>query len=274
MAAPDLRAAVRHGAAHLEKMAVELEHLEHGGHAGGNRYADLQHRFEVLGGYTLDQRVDEALSRPRLRPRRVAAPADGAVRRPADPRGPRAPGGREPGPADARRAHEPPRHQRDRVAGGAPPAALRGAARRLPRPRLPGRDGDPRLGAAGPPPHRVPRRLLRLPPPARGARPARREGRRVPVGRRWSARWSWSSATAASASTPRCTSTRRASRSSRRTGSRRRASPPARCASTGTRSRAGRSGPASSSCGWTTSPWATCRAAGRSTRTAPRRRSP
>ncbi len=62
MAAPDLRAAVRHGAAHLEKMAAELEHLEHGGHAGGNRYADLQHRFEVLGGYTLDQRVDEALS--------------------------------------------------------------------------------------------------------------------------------------------------------------------------------------------------------------------
>ena len=62
MAAPDLRAAVRHGAAHLEKMAVELEHLEHGGHAGGNRYADLQHRFEILGGYTLDQRVDEALS--------------------------------------------------------------------------------------------------------------------------------------------------------------------------------------------------------------------
>ena len=62
MAAPDLRAAVRHGAAHLEKMAAELEHLEHGGHAAGNRYADLQHRFEVLGGYTLDQRVDESLS--------------------------------------------------------------------------------------------------------------------------------------------------------------------------------------------------------------------
>ncbi len=62
MAAPDLRAAVRHGAAHLETMAVELEQLEHGGHAGGNRYADLQHRFDVLGGYTLDQRVDEALS--------------------------------------------------------------------------------------------------------------------------------------------------------------------------------------------------------------------
>ncbi len=62
MAAPDLRAAIRNGAAHLEKMAVELERLEHDGHAAGARYADLQHRFDILGGYTLDQRVDEALS--------------------------------------------------------------------------------------------------------------------------------------------------------------------------------------------------------------------
>ena len=62
MTAPDLRAAVRHGAAHLEQMAEQLEALEHSGHAAGNVYSDLQHRFEILGGYTLDQRVDEALS--------------------------------------------------------------------------------------------------------------------------------------------------------------------------------------------------------------------
>ncbi len=62
MTAPDLRAAVRHGAAHLERMAEELERLEHGGHAAGDDYSELQHRFEILGGYTLDQRVDEALS--------------------------------------------------------------------------------------------------------------------------------------------------------------------------------------------------------------------
>jgi len=62
MAAPDLRAAIRHGADHLERMAVELERLERGGHAAGADYADLQHRFDILGGYTLDQRVDEALS--------------------------------------------------------------------------------------------------------------------------------------------------------------------------------------------------------------------
>jgi len=62
MAAPDLRAAVRHGAAHLERMCAELAQLEHDGKAGGTPYAELQHRFDILGGYTLDQRVDEALS--------------------------------------------------------------------------------------------------------------------------------------------------------------------------------------------------------------------
>jgi ATP-binding cassette, subfamily F, member 3 len=62
MAAPDLRSAVRQGAAHLERMGEELGRLEHGGHAAGAAYAELQHRFEVLGGYTLDQRVDAALS--------------------------------------------------------------------------------------------------------------------------------------------------------------------------------------------------------------------
>ncbi len=62
MTATDLRSAVRHGAAHLERMAEQLAALEHGGHAAGPEYEELQHRFEILGGYTLDQRVDEALS--------------------------------------------------------------------------------------------------------------------------------------------------------------------------------------------------------------------
>ncbi|MEZ0239596.1 MAG: ABC-F family ATP-binding cassette domain-containing protein, partial [Chloroflexota bacterium] len=62
MTSPDVRTAVRHGAAPLERMAAELEQLEHAGHAGEPTYAELQHRFETLGGYTLDQRVDEALS--------------------------------------------------------------------------------------------------------------------------------------------------------------------------------------------------------------------
>jgi ATP-binding cassette subfamily F protein 3 len=62
MAAPDVRTAVRHGAAHLERMAEELAHLETAGRVAEPHYAELQHRFEILGGYTLDQRVDAALS--------------------------------------------------------------------------------------------------------------------------------------------------------------------------------------------------------------------
>ena len=61
MGAPDVRTAVRHGAAPLEAMAVELEALEHAHRSTEPEYEVLQHRFETLGGYTLDQRVDEAL---------------------------------------------------------------------------------------------------------------------------------------------------------------------------------------------------------------------
>jgi ATP-binding cassette subfamily F protein 3 len=62
MAAPDLRAAVRHGGARLEAMAEQLAVLERDGRVQEAGYANLQHEFDVLGGYTLDQRVDEALS--------------------------------------------------------------------------------------------------------------------------------------------------------------------------------------------------------------------
>ncbi len=62
MSSPDLRMAVRHGAGDLEAMEVRLATLESAHRAAEPVYAELQHRFEVLGGYTLDQRVDEALS--------------------------------------------------------------------------------------------------------------------------------------------------------------------------------------------------------------------
>jgi ATP-binding cassette subfamily F protein 3 len=62
MAAPDLRTAVRTGAAHLDAMADDLAAYERDGRVGESAYADLQHRFEVLGGYTLDQRVEATLS--------------------------------------------------------------------------------------------------------------------------------------------------------------------------------------------------------------------
>ena len=62
MAAPDLRGAVRAGAVHLERMAERLAALETSGHVTDPEYAELQHEFEVLGGYTLDLRIDAALS--------------------------------------------------------------------------------------------------------------------------------------------------------------------------------------------------------------------
>jgi ATP-binding cassette subfamily F protein 3 len=62
MAAADLRDAVRTGAAHLDRMADALAAYERDGRVADPRYAALQHEYEVLGGYTLDQRVDSALS--------------------------------------------------------------------------------------------------------------------------------------------------------------------------------------------------------------------
>jgi ATP-binding cassette subfamily F protein 3 len=62
MASPDLRTAVRTGAVHLDRMAERLAAFEHDGRVTDRAYAELQHEFELLGGYTLDQRVDTALS--------------------------------------------------------------------------------------------------------------------------------------------------------------------------------------------------------------------
>ncbi|HEX5014257.1 MAG TPA: ABC-F family ATP-binding cassette domain-containing protein [Candidatus Limnocylindrales bacterium] len=62
MAAPDLRAAVRAGAAHLDVIAARLATYEREARVEHPDYADLQHEFDILGGYTIDQRVDEALS--------------------------------------------------------------------------------------------------------------------------------------------------------------------------------------------------------------------
>ncbi len=62
MASTDLRQAVRTGAAHLERMAERLAVMERDGRVTEPGYAELVHEYEVLGGYTLDQRVDTALS--------------------------------------------------------------------------------------------------------------------------------------------------------------------------------------------------------------------
>ena len=57
-----LRIAVRGGAEHLERMELELRRLEQDHRVTEPAYEALQHEFEVMGGYTLDQRVDETLS--------------------------------------------------------------------------------------------------------------------------------------------------------------------------------------------------------------------
>ncbi len=62
MAAPDLRTAVRSAAAELLDLGARLRELEQAHRVEEILYAELQHRFEILGGYTLDQRIDETLS--------------------------------------------------------------------------------------------------------------------------------------------------------------------------------------------------------------------
>ncbi len=59
---PDLRTAVRTAAADLLELGQRLRELEVAHEVEGPAYADLQHQFEILGGYTLDQRIDETLS--------------------------------------------------------------------------------------------------------------------------------------------------------------------------------------------------------------------
>ena len=63
-AAPTLRAAVRDGARQLEQMERRLHELETAGPAGveSAEYATLRETFEAHGGYSLDVRVDAALS--------------------------------------------------------------------------------------------------------------------------------------------------------------------------------------------------------------------
>ena len=62
MASPDLRTAVRSAAGDLLELGARLRELEHAHQVEEPLYAELQHRFEILGGYTLDQRIDETLS--------------------------------------------------------------------------------------------------------------------------------------------------------------------------------------------------------------------
>ncbi|HEX7490678.1 MAG TPA: ABC-F family ATP-binding cassette domain-containing protein [Candidatus Limnocylindrales bacterium] len=60
--AASLRLAVRSGAARLEELERTLRRLEHDGRVTEPQYETLQHEFEVKDGYSLDLRVESALS--------------------------------------------------------------------------------------------------------------------------------------------------------------------------------------------------------------------
>ncbi|HEX7590680.1 MAG TPA: ABC-F family ATP-binding cassette domain-containing protein [Candidatus Limnocylindrales bacterium] len=60
--AASLRLAVRSGATRLEELERTLRRLEHDGLVTEPEYERLQHEFEVKDGYSLDQRVEAALS--------------------------------------------------------------------------------------------------------------------------------------------------------------------------------------------------------------------
>ncbi len=178
MASPNLRMAVRTGAAHLDRMAEELAAFERDGRVTEPAYADLQHRFELLGGYTLDQRVDSALSGLGFARDEWAKPptalSGGEQTRAslarlviADP--------------DLLMLDEPTNHlDLDALEWLEEHLRRRAglAAGRLARPGVPGRHGHPGLGTARPSPDRVPWRLQLVPPPARGARRPDGQGRR------------------------------------------------------------------------------------------------
>jgi ATP-binding cassette subfamily F protein 3 len=57
-----LKQAVRTGAKRLEELERTLRQLEHDGRVTEPEYEQIQHEFEVKDGYSLDQRVEEALS--------------------------------------------------------------------------------------------------------------------------------------------------------------------------------------------------------------------
>ena len=62
ISSPTLRQAVRRGAARLEELEKTLRRLEHDGRVEEPEYEHAQHEFDVRDGYSLDQRVEAALS--------------------------------------------------------------------------------------------------------------------------------------------------------------------------------------------------------------------
>ena len=82
-------------------------------------------------------------------------------------------------PAAARRADQPPRHRRDRLAGRLPEGLAGRAGLRHPRPPLPARAGHAHRRDRPRPGHQLARRLRQLPAPPRGAPERRGAGERA-----------------------------------------------------------------------------------------------
>ena len=128
MASTDLRSAVRTGRP-TDQMALELAAMERDHQVTEPAYAELQHRFDVLGGYTLTSGSlgpvgagfgkGESIGRP---------PPCPVASRPA-PRRLWSPPHADPDLLLARRGDQPPRSRRPRVARRAPPPAPRAPPR-------------------------------------------------------------------------------------------------------------------------------------------------
>ena len=65
----------------LEELERTLRRLEHEGRVTEPEYETLQHEFAVKDGYSLDQRVEAALSGLGFERGRVGSAADGTLRR-------------------------------------------------------------------------------------------------------------------------------------------------------------------------------------------------
>ncbi len=110
-------------------------------------YGEAQARFEALGGWALEARLDEARRRLGIEHLDRGHPAGPRLRRRGRPLPARLRPARRPDRAAARRAHQPPRRRRPRLARRVAGRLHRHAADGLARPRVPGCDGRPRPGA-------------------------------------------------------------------------------------------------------------------------------
>ena len=127
--------------AQLERLAADMAGPE-ADPALLDRYGEVQHRFEALGGYRLEAQAKVILSGLGFKPEEVHRPLARILRRMAHARGAGAPAPAPPGPPAARRADQSPGSRVARVAGELPRLLRRQRGARLPRPLFPEPHGD------------------------------------------------------------------------------------------------------------------------------------